>query len=53
MSVLDVGKCRLEVEFFEDALGNVADDEHDGLPLEWDVEDVFAPIDGADDGFGD
>ena len=44
---------RLEIEFFEDALGDVADDEHDGLPLEGDVEDVLAFVDGADDGFGD
>ena len=42
-----------EVEFFEDAVGDVADDEHDGLPLEWDVEVVLFGGDGFDDGLGD
>ncbi len=44
---------RLEVELLEYPLGDVADDEHDGLPLEGDVEVVFALVDGGDDGFGD
>jgi hypothetical protein len=42
-----------EVEFFEDAVGDVADDEHDGLPLEWDVEVVLFCGDGFDDGLRD
>ena len=39
----------LEIELFEDALRDVADDEHDGLPLEWDVDVVLAIVDGAND----
>lgn len=42
-----------EIEFLEDALWDVADDAHDGLPDEGDVENVAALIDGGDDGFGD
>src|ERR1035437_6051481 len=42
-----------EVQLLEDAVGDVADDEHDGLPLERDVEVVCALVDGGDDARGD
>src|ERR1700684_2925302 len=51
-----LSSCRFkrgsEVELLEDALRDVADDEHGGLPLERDVERIFFGVDGADDGFG-
>lgn len=42
-----------EVEFFEDALRDIADDEHDRLPLEWHVEIVLLRGDGLHDGLRD
>ena len=42
----------LEVELFENSIGNIADDEHDRLPLERHIEVVRALVDCFDDGRG-
>src|SRR5664279_536952 len=43
---------QLQVELLEDALGNVADDEHDGQKEEWHIERVHALVYGFDNGRG-
>src|ERR1039458_7478093 len=43
----------LQVQFFEDALRDVADDEHDWLEDAGHVEVVLLRVDGLDDGRGD
>lgn len=43
----------LEVHLLKQAFRNVADGEHNWLPLVWNVENIPAFVDRSDDGFGD
>src|SRR3984957_640009 len=51
--ILFSGSRFLQIQLFEDAFGDGSDNEHDGLPLEGDVQHILVLVDRADDGLRD